>query len=248
MKHISFILFIAIVISITSCKRDEEIIRSNHPCLKLQEGDVRYQYDNRGRLINKSDVNGSLITYQYVGDTIIIIHPYYGIEHGFGVLATSVTEKALLDRRGNICSNRANVSYNNGTNKDLEKDTFIYDNEGYLVFSGNNNSSYKYVYAKGNLTELWGFNNPADSFLLRKYEYDLLNENKEASWIEWTEHKGKSNKNLLRKEIDYTLSPEWVTEYSYRLNRGYPIQIAARVISPRNTYDNAYTTVWSCLK
>lgn len=248
MKHISFIVFIAICISLSSCKRDEEIIVSNHPCLKLKEGDVNYQYDNKGRLVGKSDTNGNVTSYQYVGDTLITIHPYYGIEPDFGALATSVKEKAILNASGNICSNRATVSYSNGTNKDLEKDTFIYDDAGYLIYSGNNNSGNKYVYDKGNLTELWGFNNTTDSTLLHKYEYDLLNENKEAAWIEWTEHKGKSNKNLLRKEIDYTITPTWVTEYSYNLNQAYPSVIAVHVISSKSVYDYAHNVDWSCLK
>lgn len=246
MKHFSFILFISIVISCTSCIRDEEIIVSNHPCLKVSEGDVSCQYDNRGRLIKKSDVNGSYITYQYDGDTILMKHPEFGPQNDLGLPGT-VTEKALLDIRGFI-SSIISVTFRNGEYYNQERDTFIYDDAGYLIFSGNNNSSYKYVYDKGNLIEFWGFNNHTDSSLLHKYEYDMLNENKEDAWIEWTEHKGKSNKNLLSKEIDYTVTPACVTEYSYKLNQGYPLEIALHIISPNNTYDNTYSITWSCLK
>jgi YD repeat-containing protein len=241
-------LFIAFIISLTSCKRDEEIIVSNHPCLKLSEGDISYQYDNRGRLIGKVDSYGNATSYQYVGDTILSIHPYYGIQHGFGALATSVIEKAFVDSRAFIVSNMVTIFYSNGTNESLERDTFIYNEEAYLIFSGKNDSGKKYVYDQGNLSEVWGFNNNKDSALLYKYEYDLLNENKEATWIEWTEHKGKSNKNLLRKEIDYTATPAWVTEYSYSLSQGYPIALAAHVIGSKSAYDYTYNVAWSCLK
>lgn len=246
MKHTSFILFISIFISFTSCERDEEIILSNHPCLKLSEGDVSYKYDNRGRLIEKSNLNGTFVSYQYLGDTIIMKHPEYGVQNGFG-LPGMVTEKALLDYRGFINS-IVSVTFSNGEYYNQVRDTFIYDDAAYLILSGNNTSSYKYVYDKGNLIELWGFNNLRDSSILYKYEYDLLNENKEAAWIEWTEHKGKSNKNLIKKEIDFTVSPEWVTEYSYKLNQGYPTQAVTHVISPRTTYDYTYSTTWSCLR
>jgi YD repeat-containing protein len=219
---------------------------SNHPCLKLIEGDVSYQYDNRGRLIEKSNLNGTIVSYQYVGDTIIMKHPEYAVQNGFG-LPGMVTEKALLDYRGFINS-IVSVTLSSGEYYNQVRDTFIYNNAAYLIFSGNNTSSYKYVYDKGNLTEFWGFNNLRDSSLLYKYEYDLLNENKEAAWIEWIEHKGKSNKNLIRKEIDFTVSPEWVREYSYKLNQGYPIQAVTHVISPRTTYDYTCITKWSCLR
>lgn len=93
------------------------------------------------------------------------------------------------------------------------------------------------------MEEEW-FMNGTDSFLTKKCEYDLLNENKEASWLEWVNRKGRASKNLLIKEIQ----GDYLHVYSYSLKNGYPIAKQEILTSSTLNYLNFYNYTWSCLQ
>ena len=243
----NFFLFILLTISLilSSCKKDGEIKLPNTFCLKLSENDQFYEYDELNRIkdIYFYDWDGKKNikkTFTYSGDTMIEV---YGVPSQDWL--RTVTVKSILGKNGFINTILTTTS-ELGQILNKRQDSFVYNDEGYLIKSIGADFKLYYFYKNGNLMEEWYTLN-ADSAILFKYEYDLLIENKEASLKEWVERKGKANKNLTTKYWDYSVSKN-LYEYTYWLKNGFPIQTKVKYISETDTTNYFIYTTWSCLQ
>lgn len=245
MKKLFLFILLTISLILSSCKKDGEIKLNNNICLKLSDGSQLYEYDefNRIKGIYYINSDGEKIidkSYSYSGDTII--KKYYVSDFDF---KAQVIEKSIIGNNGFIQKTLfKTIRYNKSTTE--YSDSNFYDEYNYLTktISSSGFKTY-FFYNNGNLEEEW-FMNGVDSFLSKKCEYDLLNENKEANWQEMVDRKGRANKNLLMKQIQ----GNHLYEYSYFLKNGYPItkQVRYSYSVPILNSTYFYALSWSCLK
>ncbi len=243
------ILFIFVFLLTSSCKKDEKIKTiniSNHPCLKILDNGLYYEYNLDGRIkctyyINNDNKVVDKV-YSYSGDTIIETYIVPDIESG-----SLVIDKSVVGKNGFI-----NMKYSfvhNFYSDHTMIYRYTYDEYNHLIFYTYGDKGYgsKYVYENDNLVEVWGITS-TDTTLNSKLVYDLNIENKEAAWTEWAERTGKCSKNLLLKVNFMNDSPNNYIEYTYVLSNGYPIQKHTHTKNSNYDIDEYLFTDWQCLK
>lgn len=247
MKKLFLFTIVSVSLILSSCRKDEEKKLTSNICLKLSENDYEYEYDTRNIIkriyrINEDGTKNIAKSYFYSSDTIIEVFNLGAMER-----IEIATNKSIIGSNGFIHTSLLTISLKSGEIINNRKDTFIYNEEGYLIKTIGSSFKNYFFYKNGNLIEEWYTLN-TDSAILHKYEYDLLNENKEAGWKEWIERKGKANKNLPIKHWDFSTSNSLLNEYTYLLKNGFPIKTNVKYSGEFDTTNFLINSTWSCLQ